>query len=120
RHQYPTADISISKERYQDNSVYFASVEDNVYSLPVRPATLHELDEFVVTDNPRKRFVEQFLSRLFLGNRLKAQTRNITRFIAERPVQTSFVPGLGTHGRIGARVVNNFSLNVLGGYTAGV
>jgi hypothetical protein len=121
RHQYPTADLSISKERYQDTTIYFAAVDDNrVYRLPVRQATLHHLDEFIVTDNPRGRFIDNILSRLFINNRLKAQTRNITRFIAERPVQSSFVPGIGTHGKLGAQVVNKFSLNVLGGYTAGV
>ena len=120
RHQYPTADISISKYLYQDTTIYFASVEDRVYRLPVRAAVPHALDEVTFSGNPRRNLIDNFLSRLFLNNKLKAQTRNITRFIAERPVQTSFVPGLGTHGRLGAQVVNKFSLNVLGGYTAGV
>jgi hypothetical protein len=31
----------------------------------------------------------------------------------------SFTPGLSTHGKLAPQVVNNFSLNVLGGYTAG-
>lgn len=120
RHQYPTADISISKEQYQDTIVYVAHVGNTPYRLPVRRVTPRELDEFIVTDNPRKRFLDQWLSRLVMGDRLRSQTKNITGFIATRPVQTSFVPGLGTHGRIGAQVVNKFSLNVLGGYTAGV
>jgi hypothetical protein len=120
RHQYPTADISISKEKYQDTVVFVANVENRPYRLPVRPVVPKELDEFVVTDAPQKRLLDQWLSRLVIGNKLRDQSRNITSFIATRPVQTSFVPGLGTHGRIGAQVVNKFSLNVLGGYTAGV
>jgi hypothetical protein len=120
RHQYPTADISISKEKYKDTVVFVANVEKRPYRLPVRPVTPLELDEFIVTDNPEKGLLNQWLSRLLMGDKLRSQTRNITGFIATRPVQTSFVPGLGTHGRIGAQVVNKFSLNVLGGYTAGV
>jgi len=81
---------------------------------------LHELDEVTFTENEHNRFNDNFLSRLFVNGNLKEQTRNIGRAIAERPVQTSFVPGLGTHGKIGAQVVNKFSLNILGGYTAGV
>jgi hypothetical protein len=79
---------------------------------------LHELDEVTFSEN--QRLNNNFLSRLFVTGNLKEQTRNIGRAIAERPVQSSFVPGLGTHGKIGAQVVNKFSLNILGGYTAGV
>jgi hypothetical protein len=120
RHKYPTADIRISKELYQDTVVYLGSAEDKVYRLHVRPATLHSLDEVVVSSNPRKRFLDNLLNRLLLSRNLKAQTRNITRFIAERPLQTSVIPGVGTHGKLGASVVNKFSLNIFGGYTAGV
>jgi hypothetical protein len=119
RNQYPTADISISKYLYQDTTVFLASAEDHEYRLPVRAATRHELNEVTVSDKQR-RFSDNFLSRLFANGDLKDQTRNIGRAIAERPVQSSFVPGLGTHGKIGAQVVNKFSLNILGGYTAGV
>ena len=120
RHQYPTADISISKYLYQDTTIFLASVDDQVYRLPVRQAVPHELDEVTVSGNPDKNVFDNFLSKLFLNNNLKTQTRNISRFIAERPVQTSFVPGLGTHGKLSAQVVNKFSLNILGGYSAGV
>lgn len=120
RHQYPTADITISKYLYQDTTVFLASADDREYRLPVRAATMHELDEVTFTGNERNGFNDNFLTRLFVNGNLKEQTRNIGRAIAERPVQTSFVPGLGTHGKIGAQVVNKFSLNVLGGYTAGV
>jgi hypothetical protein len=120
RHRYPGADISISKEFYKDTIVYFAHVEDKPYRLPVRTAVPTLLDEVVVIDNPRKRFLERYLNKLFLSGNLRTQTKNITRFIAERPVQASFVPGVGSHGKLGAHVVNKFSFNILGGYTAGV
>ena len=40
-------------------------------------------------------------------------------FFETRPFQVSLVPGLGSHGKMSGQVVNNFSLNVFGGYTAG-
>ncbi|HEU4472354.1 MAG TPA: hypothetical protein VFR58_14780 [Flavisolibacter sp.] len=50
----------------------------------------------------------------------KFQSLNLRRFIATRPYQVSFTPGLGTHGKLSPQVINNFSLNLLGGYNGGV
>ncbi|MCF0060330.1 carboxypeptidase-like regulatory domain-containing protein [Dyadobacter chenwenxiniae] len=61
-----------------------------------------------------------WLGRFFLSAKLRAQSRNIGRFFVALPYQASLTPGLGTHGRMSSQVVNKFSLNLLGGYTAGV
>ncbi len=45
---------------------------------------------------------------------------NLDGFFSKQPFQFSLTPGLGSHGRMGAQVINKFSLNILGGYTAGV
>lgn len=57
--------------------------------------------------------------RWLLSNWQKRQSLNLKKFFTTRPFQVSFTPGLGSHGKLSAQVVNNFSLNVLGGYTAG-
>ncbi|CAN5812344.1 hypothetical protein BH11BAC3_BH11BAC3_05910 [soil metagenome] len=58
-------------------------------------------------------------AKLLLSGKQKVQSLNLNKFFTTRPVQVSFVPALGTHGKMSAQVVNNFSLNILGGYTAG-
>ncbi len=40
--------------------------------------------------------------------------------VTERPFQISLVPGVRTHGKMSGQVINNFSLNVFGGYSGGV
>src|SRR5206468_2185877 len=50
----------------------------------------------------------------------RIQNLNIGNFIATRPFQISITPGLSTHGKLSPQVINNASLNVLGGYTGGV
>ena len=50
----------------------------------------------------------------------KIQGINLKKFFTTRAFQFSLTPGLGTHGQLSAQVVNNFSLNVLGGYNGGV
>jgi hypothetical protein len=118
RDRFPTAAITVSKEWYTDTSLVFTASGDQTYNLPVCPIMRVTMNDVVV--NQHNTIEKTWLGQLFLSSGLKAQTRNITSFIAARPVQSSFVPGLGTHGRLGAQVVNKFSLNLLGGYTAGV
>jgi hypothetical protein len=60
------------------------------------------------------------LSTMLTSARQRIQSMNITDFIATRPVQLSLTPGLSTHGMLSTQVVNKASLNLLGGYTAGV
>lgn len=58
--------------------------------------------------------------RLFISARQKIQSLNIPDFFASRPFQVSLTPGLSSHGMFSPQVVNKFSLNLVGGYTAGV
>jgi hypothetical protein len=59
------------------------------------------------------------MGRFFLSAKQKIQSLNLKDFFATKPFQVSFIPGFGTHGSMSGQVINNFSLNILGGYTAG-
>ncbi|WP_165958007.1 carboxypeptidase-like regulatory domain-containing protein [Segetibacter sp. 3557_3] len=50
----------------------------------------------------------------------KIRSLNLRNFFTSRPFQVSFTPGLSTQGKLSSQVSNNFSLNILGGYTGGV
>ena len=58
--------------------------------------------------------------RFFISTRQKIQSLNIPDFFAKRPFQFSLTPGLSTHGLFSSQVINRFSVNLAGGYTAGV
>ena len=60
------------------------------------------------------------VGRFLLSAGQKFQSLNLRRFFTTRPFQISLTPGLGTHGKLSAQVINNFSLNILGGYNGGV
>jgi hypothetical protein len=47
------------------------------------------------------------------------QTYDSTGYVY-RPIEVSFVTPLGTNGKEGAKTVNNVSLNIIGGYSAGL
>lgn len=60
------------------------------------------------------------LGQFFISTRQMIQSMNIPNFFASRPFQVSLTPGLSTQGMFSPQVVNKFSLNLAGGYTAGV
>jgi hypothetical protein len=51
---------------------------------------------------------------------LKIQSVNLNKFFTVRPVQVSVLPKVSTNGKLNSQVVNNFSVNILGGYSGGV
>jgi len=60
------------------------------------------------------------MAKFLVSSRQRIQSLNLKKFFTTRPFQASLTPGLGTHGELSPQVVNNFSLNVLGGYNGGV
>lgn len=138
-----SAELTISKEFYSDTTVLIEPRHNQELSITLMPlentaenVTISPQD-LLLPDSLKPRFEEDILhqlpvvrkdtvivertgvGRFLLSTKQKVQSLNLKNFFTERPFQVSVVPGVGTHGRIGAQVVNNFSLNMFGGYTAG-
>lgn len=110
--------LTVSKENYKDTSVIFLSelkiINDNQNSanssnggFSYLPGDLSKLDK-------------TRLGRLFATSTQKIQALNLGTLIKQAPFQASLAPGLGTHGSMSGQVVNTVSLNLAGGYNAGV
>ncbi|PSL21578.1 STN and carboxypeptidase regulatory-like domain-containing protein [Dyadobacter jiangsuensis] len=108
--------LTVSKVGYGDTTMVINSTEESARTMRIQPKAV-DLDPLIVRYSEGE---STWLGRLFLSQRLRAQSRNIGRFFVALPYQASLTPGLGTHGRMSGQVVNKFSLNVAGGYTAGV
>lgn len=103
--------LTVSKEYYKDTSMNFLSKVT---------VTINPHKYYYSADGSSGRAERNWLGRAFISSRQKIQSINLGGFVATVPVQTSLVPGWGSHGIMGGQIVNKFSLNVLGGYTAGV
>ncbi|MGE7775099.1 STN and carboxypeptidase regulatory-like domain-containing protein [Chitinophaga sp. NPDC101104] len=112
----PSVQITVSKEFYIDTMLYVMPGFDREISIAISPAMPVKLREFTVSDKVDK----TWLGSRLLSETLRRQTRNIGKFFAEKPVQSSLVPSLGSHGKMAGQVVNKFSLNLVGGYSAGL
>lgn len=105
--------LTASKETYRDTALVFLS------SINVKPEGYQDPDKEKGTFFGNA-LEELGFGRFFLSSKQRIQSLNITSFFANTPFQASLTPGLSSHGMMSSQVVNKFSLNVIGGYTAGV
>ncbi|WP_293304066.1 STN and carboxypeptidase regulatory-like domain-containing protein [Pedobacter sp. UBA5917] len=140
----PIQDASIYEKKLlvseiSDGNGYFSMRLKNItqpISLTVskenyKSTITHFLAEVNITPKKEKAG-ESFISgnlndveKTWLGNALvtaqqKIQSINIGGFISKAPFQFSLIPRLNSHGSLSGQVVNKFSLNVVGAYSAGV
>lgn len=144
--KFRNAAITVSKQFYADTTVVIRSgynqeiritlapVELTGATVIVGPSYLPAPDSiFVAVPQPDSSTILYLYKRLdslrvqktafgkfLLSSRLKMQSVNLGKFFTARPVQVSLTPGLSSNGKMNAQVVNNFSLNILGGYSNGV
>jgi len=131
--------LFISKEFYEDTSIVIEprhSQELTITMMPLekeedkvtvgpqdylRPDSVRTTPDFILkTPAIDSQNVERTgMGKFLLSTKQKVQSLNMKDFFETRPFQVSFIPGLGSHGKMSGQVVNGFSLNVLGGYTAG-
>jgi hypothetical protein len=104
--------ITAAKLLYKDTSVTFLET--------VSVKSRANKSRYANTATKGNRVERTGLGRMFISARQKIQSLNIPDFFATRPFQISLTPGLSTHGMFSPQVVNKFSLNLIGGYTAGV
>lgn len=102
-----------SKENYRDTALYV------LQNININPTTFKRPYKYYPEDkHPGK--MESRFSRFFISSRQRIQNLNLGGFFAESPYQFSLTPGLSTHGMYNSQVINHFSYNLLGGYTAGI
>ncbi len=59
------------------------------------------------------------IGKWFVSSKQKIQSINLRKFFVVRPYQVSVIPGVSTNGALNSQVINNFSFNILGGYSGG-
>jgi hypothetical protein len=136
------AELTVSKEFYEDTSVKIQPRFDQQLTITMMPVEIPGStivitpEDYLTPDSLRVstdtslaarppvmtdsiKVQETGVGRFLLSGKQKIQSLNLKNFFATRSFQISVVPGLSTHGQLSSQVVNNFSLNIFGGYTAG-
>jgi len=114
--KYAHAELVISKQFYRDTVLFLRPGYDQQVTVPIVKEKVSDLTPFVVSNKVEKTWV----GKLFLSSKQIVQSLNLGDFFANKPVQLSLIPGLGTHGRMSGQVVNKLSYNLIAGYSAGL
>jgi hypothetical protein len=136
-----TATLFISKEFYEDTSIVIEPRHTQEITVTMTPVEKEEdkvtvaPEDYLIPDSMKAvadtvsktalppvdsaKVERTGMGMFLLSTKQKVQSLNLKDFFTTRPFQVSLTPGLGSHGKMSGQVVNNFSLNVLGGYTAG-
>ena len=110
--------LTVSKELYKDTIMLIPGEHDQEMNASIKPAAPIQLS--VVDVNQHTHVEQTFFGRFFLSSRQRMQSLNLSDFFTRQPYQYSLVPAIGTHGKLGSQVVNKFSMNLVGGYAAGL
>lgn len=106
--------LTISKENYRDTTIALLP------PVQVRSTQKGRRYWFYPTDDIGAGLEGTAFGRFFTSSKQRIQRINLGGFFAYNPYQVSFTPGLSSQGLFNSQVVNQVSLNVIGGHTAGV
>ncbi|HMF72343.1 MAG TPA: STN and carboxypeptidase regulatory-like domain-containing protein, partial [Flavitalea sp.] len=144
--KYRTASLTVSKEFYEDTTVVIEPKFNQQITITIMPLEITEQSVIIspknyeapnsitiaVQQNDSVRWLYTYrktdsvrvektkLGDWLLSSKLKFQTINLKKFFTARPYQFSFTPGLSTNGAMNGQVINNFSVNLFGGYSGGL
>jgi hypothetical protein len=105
--------VTLSKENYRDTSFVILPVVD------IAARNFKNRLRFTPETENADAVEDSFFGRLFISFRQRVQRINLGGFLGESPYQMSLIPGVGSQGMFSSQMVNRFSLNLIGGYSAG-
>ena len=107
--------LSINKQNYADTLVVLPSQDGRLLNIPLR---LDREKFSMMADSLGQKF-RRFWANAKIFSRHRPNLVNIDDTIY-RKAQLSFVPFVGTNRGLSGNVINDYSLNVIGGYALGV
>ena len=107
--------LTASKDNYRDTSIHLLQGVSVIGIIAKKRRYKYDPDE-----SKKRAKLEHGFSRFFITSKQKIQDLNLGGLFAYSPYQVSLTPGLSSHGIYNSQVINHLSLNLIGGYTAGI
>ncbi|MBC7572618.1 MAG: STN domain-containing protein [Spirosoma sp.] len=143
RQDYQNQSLTVSTRRSQPQPIYLTVVPSRITAqpsvidpldvklLPIdtatltalsdRPVLLASVDSMVVPmPSSLLERSRQRVGRWALSTKQLITNINLDRDTLYRTWQVSFVPGIGSNRLLGGRIINDYSINILAGYSLGV
>jgi hypothetical protein len=111
--------LSVSKKNYRDTLISITAPVNQYITIQIQPigkdtivaiTMIDRLDSTVIDDKVKEEVSFPYESEPNIQN-IRDTLNNL--------VQVSFLPFLGTNGRLSANTINDYSINFLGGYSMG-
>jgi hypothetical protein len=109
--------VSVSKEWYHDTIVFIYPGYDQKLRISLSSVRPDELSPAYLSYSPVEK---TWWARFLVSSRQRIQSLNLAHFFTCGTSQVSLLPFLGNHGWMSGQVSNTYSLNLIGGYSAGV
>jgi len=112
-----TALLSVSKKDYKDTLVTITSPGSQYLNISISPLGIDSVQvQAQSTSKPDSTIQQEDIVNFPYGSEANVQNISDTLY---RDIQISFLPFLGSNGRLSGNVINNYSINILGGYSLG-
>jgi hypothetical protein len=106
--------LTVNKENYREMTMVI------LLPIEINRRTREGKYDYYPDEGDTTRLERTGFGRFLIGSRQRIQRVNLGGFFAYSPYQISLIPGLSTHGMFNSQIINHGSLNLIGGYTAGV
>ncbi|MEJ0055139.1 MAG: FecR domain-containing protein [Bacteroidota bacterium] len=108
-----TSSIAVSKRDYRDTLVTITAPGNQYLNISIEPLGKDSVLVKATTSEP-----DSLKEELSLPYDNEPNIQNISDTLY-RDIQISFLPFLGSNGALSGNVINNYSINMLGGYSLG-
>lgn len=111
--------LSVSKKNYRDTLINITTPLNQYVTIKIYPIEKDTTTAIVVIDGVDSTVVaDKKKEEVYFPYESEPNIQNI-RDTLHNLVQVSFLPFLGTNGRLSANTINDYSINFLGGYSMG-
>ena len=121
----PTIQLNIRKENYVDTLIILRPLENSKLDISIKPIVKkNEIDSILLpldtlgNVQPALEIEENKFANFLISAKQKFQSANLKQYF-NKGWQVSLVPGLSTNGILNSNIVNDYSFNVIGGYSGG-
>jgi hypothetical protein len=114
-------ELTIRKKNYRDTALVISASGNSTVNFSIRPIAQDSvvITAKIETPDTTKQLASVVHEKFRLPYESDVNIQNIHDTLY-RQTQVSFLPFLGTNGRLSGNVINNYSFNILGGYSLGV
>ena len=112
-------ELVVNKQQFKDTLIYVRQTASSVINVTIYPLEKENIEtDSLATIEPNMEEDQMAFINFILSEEQKANTKNVKDTLSKK-FQLAFLPFIGSNLRLSGNTVNDYSLNVLAGYSMG-